>query len=179
MSDVLAISMILLLLGSAYLGLLAALRLLFPGIVSANRMRIQTQTWRCLGSGVLASGLIALPAIVLINLPVGLFKFFGWLLLALGLGLSLFGAAGLAELMASRMQANKPDEPATFGSFVRAALTIELAAVFPVVGWLIFFPISLLVSLGAALLSWLRRSPGRDKITVPDLVEAGAGSQAS
>ena len=179
MSDVLAIILILLLLGSAYPGLLAALRLLFPRVVTASRLRIQRQAWRCFWSGVLAALVIALPAVIFVNMPVGLLKLLGWALLGLGLGLGVFGAAGLAELMASRMQGEEPDAPAAIGAFVRAAVTIELAAVFPVLGWLVFFPISLLVSLGASVLAWLRGAPGQAGLAQPELNEAGAGVQAS
>ena len=179
MSDMLAIILILVLLGCAYPALLATLRVLFPRPVAFNQARIEQQTWRCFWSGLLAAVAIALPAVILINLPLGLLKFLGWLLLALGLGLSVFGAAGLAGLMASRMQVSQNREPAEFGTFVRAAVMIELAAIFPLLGWLVFFPISLLISLGAAMLTWLRGAPAPEKASRPELVEAGAGAQAS
>ena len=113
-----------------------------------------------------------------INLPLGLLKFMGWSLMGLGLGLSVFGAAGLAGLMASRMKLASPGAPAEFGVFVRAAVMIELAAIFPLLGWLAFFPISLLISLGAALLTWLRGAPAPEKGARPELVQAGTGAQA-
>lgn len=178
MSDMLAIILILVLLGCAYPALLSTLRVLFPRPVSSNQARIERQPWRCLWSGLLAAVAIALPAIILINLPLGLLKFMGWSLIGLGLGLSVFGAAGLAGLMASRIQAASPGTSAEFGAFVRAGVMIELAAIFPLLGWLVFFPISLLISLGAALLTWLRGAPAPEKGSRPELVQAGTGAQA-
>src|SRR5512139_2175245 len=176
MSDMLAIILILVLLGCAYPALLGTLQVLFPRPVASSQARIERQPWRCFWTGLLAAVAIALPAIILINLPLGLLKFMGWSLM--GLGLSMFGAAGLAGLMASRMKLASPGEPAEFGAFVRAAVMIELAAIFPLLGWLAFFPISLLISLGAALLTWLRGAPAPEKGSRPELVQAGTGAQA-
>jgi hypothetical protein len=178
MSDMLAIILILVLLGCAYPALLGTLKVLFPRPVASSQARIERQPWRCFWTGLVAAVAIALPAIILINLPLGLLKFMGWSLIGLGLGLSVFGAAGLAGLMASRMQLNPPSAPAEFGAFMRAAVMIELAAIFPLLGWLAFFPISLLISLGAALLTWLRGAPAPEKGARPELVQAGTGAQA-
>lgn len=178
MSDMLAIILVLVLLGCAYPALLSTIRVLFPRPVASNQARIERQPWRCFWTGLLAAVAIALPAIILINLPLGLLKFMGWSLMGLGLGLSVFGAAGLAGLMASRIQAASPGTPAEFGAFVRAGVMIELAAIFPLLGWLAFFPISLLISLGAAMLTWLRGAPAPEKGPSPELVQAGTGAQA-
>jgi len=178
MSDMLAIILILVLLGCAYPALLSTIRVLFPRPVASNQARIERQPWRCFWTGLLTAVAIAVPAIILINLPLGLLKFMGWSLMGLGLGLSVFGAAGLAGLMASRIQAASPGAPAEFGAFVRAGVMIELAAIFPLLGWLAFFPISLLISLGAALLTWLRGAPAPEKGPRPELVQAGSGVQA-
>ena len=153
-------------------GVVSPARGVQPGDVSNG------SPWRCFWTGLVAAVGIALPAIILINLPLGLLKFMGWSLMGLGLGLSVFGAAGLAGLMASRIKSASPGTPTEFGTFVRAAVMIELAAIFPLLGWLAFFPISLLISLGAALLTWLRGAPAPAKDSRLELAQAGTGAQA-
>ena len=179
MSDMLAIILILVLLGCAYPASLGMLRVMFPRPVASNQARIEKQTWRCFWSGLLAAVAIAVPVLILVNLPMGLLKFIGWLLLGLSLGLSMVGAAGLAALIASRIRPTQAGMPAEFSAFIRAAVMIELATIFPLLGWLFFLPVSLLISLGAAMLTWLRGAPSFEKSSRPELVEAGTGVQPS
>ena len=46
------------------------------------------------------------------------------------------------------------------GGFIRGAIILELAAFFPVLGWLFLWPLALITALGAtifALLNWMPR----------------------
>jgi hypothetical protein len=170
MSDILAIFFILLSLGIAYPGLLVTVQLLFPNIVRANQQRLAQHPWRCLWTGMAAALLLSLPVLALVNSAVSLMQFIGWAILALGLALSAFGAAGLAGLMAARLSGS--DTP-PLGAYARAAVALELAAAFPLLGWLLFFPLSVLATLGAAVWSALRR-PAVPVVAAPALKEAAA-----
>jgi hypothetical protein len=89
----------------------------------------------------------------------GLFKFFSVFLVALTLGLASIGAAGVAGLLGSRLAERSGRKLSPFTGFLRGALALELAAAFPLIGWLLTIPLVTLISLGAAARGLL--SPGR------------------
>jgi hypothetical protein len=159
MADVSALFGILLFLGLVFPGLLCAVWLLFPATVERARLRLDRTPWQCFWLGGVLTALIAIPTTVLIVLPSGAAKFLGFSLLAIVLTIALVGAAGLASKMAGHLLAFSRDlSPA--GAFLRAALALELAAAFPLVGWFILTPLAIVVSLGAttfALLKWMPR----------------------
>ena len=101
----------------------------------------------------------ALPVIILLNLPWGGFQALGIAAIFLLMAITSLGAAGLAGLMGQRLQTlglNASDAGAT----VRGAVAMELAAVFPIIGWFIFIPVAFVISLGAtafALIGWTSR----------------------
>jgi hypothetical protein len=102
----------------------------------------------------------ALPILVLVVLPFGPAKFLGLVLVAAVLAISGIGAAGLAARMGAALGAHSSGLSRA-GAFVRGAVVLELAAVFPLIGWFIFVPLAVLASLGAttfALLKWAPRA---------------------
>jgi hypothetical protein len=156
MADLTAVFGILILLGLSYPCLLAAWRILFAGGVERARLRIERTPGRCVWMGA-AAALLSLAAIlILLNLPFGPAKFLGWVLTAGLLGFASLGGAGWAALAGQRLLG--PMASPTL-SLIVGALVSELAAVFPLIGWLIFLPYTLLVTLGAALFAALRWMP--------------------
>lgn len=156
MSDVSAIFGILLTLGIAFPGMLTAWWLLFPSTVERARQRLDATPWSCwwFGLGLLVA--FGIPVLILLALPLGPAKFVAWILLALVLGVSGLGAAGLAEKMSLQVQ-HRSETLTPLAGFVRGAVALELAAVFPLIGWFMVIPIATVISLGAtafALLHW-------------------------
>ena len=178
MSDVTAIFGILLSLGIVFPGFLTAWWLLFPTVVERARMRLEQTPWQCFWIGGVATAMIVIPTVILIALPIGPAKLAGWLGIATSLTVASVGAAGLAALMARRLQGESRLSPAA--AFVRAAVVLELAAALPVIGWLVVVPVAIVVSLGAtvfALLRW-QPAPARQAVSVPPVavpVIAAAG----
>jgi hypothetical protein len=156
MADVSAIFGILLSLGIVFPGLLTAWWLLFPATVERARLRLDRTPWQCFWLGGVAAAGLVIPVAVLLALPVGLAKLAGWGTISLALAVASLGAAGLAAKMARRL---REDGGAPLGSFVRAAVALELAAAFPVLGWFIVIPLAIVTALGASLFALLRWTP--------------------
>ncbi len=170
MADVSALFGLLLFLGLVFPGLLSAVWLIFPATVERARLRLDRTPWQCFWLGGVLTALVAIPTTILMVLPSGAAKFLGLSVLVIVLTIASVGAAGLVSKMAGQLGAFSRDlAPAS--AFLRAALALELAAAFPLVGWFIITPLAAVVSLGAtafALLKWMPRP-------TPRPVEDGTG----
>jgi hypothetical protein len=174
MSDVSAIFGILLTLGIAFPGLLTAWWLMFPAAVERACQRLDATPWSCWWLGLAVILVVGIPIVGLIALPFGPAKFMGWTLLALLLGLSGVGAAGLAEKMSVQI-GRKSAGVSAAGAFVRGALVLELAAVFPLIGWLLVIPVATILSIGAtgfAFLRWMPRGKKQAAVVLPSPSQA-------
>jgi hypothetical protein len=158
MADISAIFFILLILGIAFPAMLTAWWLLFPSVVARAQLRVEKTFTRSFWMGLVIGIALAIPIIVLLALPFGPAKFLGWILLAVSLALSSIGSAGVAAHLANRLA--QQSNLSALGAFVRGAVLLELAAFFPVIGWLFLWPFLLITALGAtafALLNWMPR----------------------
>jgi hypothetical protein len=177
MADLTALFGILILLALSYPCLLAADWFLFPGAVERARLRLEKTPGRSFWLGLAAALLALIPILILLNLPFGPAKFLGWVCIAFLLGLASIGGAAWAARLGEKLF------PAMSGarSILIGGLVTELAAVFPLLGWLAFFPYSLLSTLGAALFALLRWMPGQAKVPVaaPAIPEAAPAGQQS
>jgi len=149
LGDVFAFFGGLLSLGLALPGLLVGWTLVCPAAVERARERLDRTPWRCFWLGV--AGLVGagLPILIALNVKAGPVQFLGWLGLITLLTVTSLGAAGLAALMGARLRAGGlAASPA--GATLRAAGVLELALVFPVIGWFMLLPLTIICSLGAA-----------------------------
>ncbi|MEM7031034.1 MAG: hypothetical protein AAF629_15820 [Chloroflexota bacterium] len=157
MADVFAVFGTLLVLGIALPGLLLAWRLIFPKLVDRAQQRLVITPWRCFFMGVILMGVVAFALGLLFAIPGG-GQALGIVLLLIMLTVASFGAAGLAELMGQRLRLHGL-AVSNIGATVRGAIALELAAVFPVIGWFIVIPLTLVASFGAAIYALLRWQP--------------------
>ena len=158
MADISAIFFILLILGVAFPAMLTAWWLLFPSVVARAQLRVEKTLTRSFWMGLVIVIALAIPVITLLALPFGPAKFLGWILLAVSLALSSIGSAGVAAHLANRLA--QQSNLSALGAFVRGAVLLELAAFFPLIGWLFLWPFLLITALGAtafALLNWMPR----------------------
>ncbi len=163
MSDVTAIFGILLSLGIVFPGFLSAWWLLFPATVERARVRLEQTPWSCLWLGGVVTAMLTIPITILMALG-GPGQGLGWLGIGLSLSVASLGAAGLAAVMARRLQGESRLSPAA--AFVRAAVALELAAAFPFIGWLVVMPLAVVVSLGATVFALLRWQPASQRTRV-------------
>jgi len=158
MADIYAIFGILFALGITFPGLLTAWRLLFPATVERARLRLERTPWRCFWLGGVISAMFIVPVVVLLALPIGPAKLAGWVVIFAVLAFASLGAAGLAGKMAAQAQQASPGLSG-LGAFVRAAVALELAAAFPVIGWFVAIPLMTLTALGATVFAVLHSVP--------------------
>jgi hypothetical protein len=175
MADVFAVFGTLLALGIALPGLLLSWQLLVPNVVGRAERRLAQTPWLCffIGAGFLTGYLI--PVIILFNLPWGGFKLMGFVATLGLLAFTSLGAAGLAAVMGQRLHHLGLNSSAA-GATIRGAVAMELAAVFPLIGWFIFIPVTFIVALGAALfalLGWMPR-PNQRPVSLPTNQEISA-----
>jgi hypothetical protein len=158
MADISAIFFILLTLGVAFPAMLTAWWLLFPSVIARAHLRVEKTLTRTFWMGLVVVIALAIPILILLALPFGPAKFLGWILLAVSIALSSIGSAGVAAHLANRLA--QQSTLSALGAFVRGAVLLELAAFFPVIGWLFLWPLLLITAFGAtafALLNWLPR----------------------
>ena len=158
MADISAIFFILLLLGIAFPAMLTAWWLLFPSVVARAQSRVERTLAGTFWLGLAILVVLAIPIMILLALPFGPAKFIGWILLAVSVALSSIGSAGMAAHLASRLA--RQSNLSALGAFVRGAVILELAAFFPVIGWLFLWPLFLITAFGAtgfAILNWMPR----------------------
>jgi len=172
MSDVYAVFGTLLALGIAFPGMLTAFWLLFPAAVERSEMRIEAAPWKSFWLGIGFAIGIGIPVGILINVPVGVLQFLGFMVLLLTLGISTFGAAGIARLMGRRIHDQSEGGLSETKSLVMGAIALGLAAVFPIVGWFLVIPASLIISLGSSLFVLFRRTEA--PVTSGQIAESAA-----
>ncbi|MGZ9221998.1 MAG: hypothetical protein ACXW4Q_07800 [Anaerolineales bacterium] len=158
MADISAIFFILLILGIAFPAMLTAWWLLFPSVIGRAQARVEKTPKQAFWLGFVLVIAMAIPVVILLALPVGPAKLIGWILLAASFALSSIGSAGIAAHLGNRftLQSNVT----VLGGFIRGAVILELAAFFPVIGWLFIWPVMLIMAFGAtgfALLNWMPR----------------------
>ena len=159
MADVYAVFGTLLALGIAFPGMLIAWWLLFPATVGRARQQVSAAPWRCFGLGAGVIVLVSLPVVILMALPSGPARFIGFILIFVTLAFGSLGAAGVSAEMGARLNERAGGSHSQAGAFVRAAVALELAAAFPVIGWFMVIPLTIITAVGAAAWSILPRRP--------------------
>jgi hypothetical protein len=151
MADIYAIFGFMILLGLSYPALLTIWWLIFPERVERARIRITERPKRIFGMGILFGLIGAIPMVILFSLPSQFTKVLGWLWLVVLLGVSSLGSAGISAEIGLRLNWKNDGAYQSLGAFLRGAVLWELAAVFPVIGWLLIIPLGTLISLGGAV----------------------------
>lgn len=160
MADVYAVFGTLLALGMAFPGLLTGSWLLFPEAVGRSRMRIMATPFRSFFLGLGSVLLLAIPVAILNALPLGLAKLVAALLVFGAFAVATLGASAIAVELGDRIRDHAAHSLSGIGAVVRGAVVLELAAVFPLVGWFLIIPGVLLMGFGAgvfALFRWMPR----------------------
>lgn len=174
MADVYAVFGTLLALGISFPGLLLAWSLLFPGSVASAGERFRLTPGRTFLLGLAAVFVAALPIVLLMALPFGPAKLLGSILLMACLAGAGIGAAGIAGSMGDRLEQRAGWPSGGLRGFLGGAVALELAAVFPFLGWFLVIPVTIIFSLGAALFGLLRWTPRTSQETQAGVEVEGA-----
>lgn len=172
LGDVTTVFAILAALGVVFPGLLLAWSLLMPGMVERSRERIGRTPWKSLLVGVVVLLMASVPLGIL-NALAGPFQFLAYVGGFILLAFASVGAAGLAALMGERLR-GQGVQATTPGGLLRGAVALEFATVFPLIGWFILFPLTLMMSLGAAAFALVHWMPARQPQTAS--AERGVGN---
>lgn len=124
----------------------------FPGAVDRCRRAYQTRPIlsMLLGGGVGIPG--TMLAVVFFNSGNPLGQFLGFSTLFLLLSLAILGSAGLASLIGHRL--NSPqDAQQPWKRVYRGGVVLAITFIFPMLGWFLVLPVTLLSGIGAALIS--------------------------
>ena len=166
MADMTAIFFILLILGTAFPAMLTVCWLLFPNLITRAQGRVEKTPVRNFWLGLIIVIALSIPIIVLFSLPLGPAKFLAWIVLGAALAFSCIGSAGIAAHLGARLAQHSHLSP--LSGFIRGAVLLELAAFFPVLGWLFVWIPLLITAFGAttfALLNWMPRERNLDQAT--------------
>ena len=87
----------------------------------------------------------------------GLIQGFGYLLVGLLLALWLLGSAAITRLMGQRMGALS--NQSELHNLTRGTAVFVLASLCPIIGWFLFLPLTTVLVIGAAALSWRQPHP--------------------
>jgi hypothetical protein len=139
--------------------LLVGTALVFEKRAALAQQRIEEDSLRVFGTGVILVVTAGVLALVLVNQPNGALKLVGWMLLMGLLALCALGGGGLALLLGSRIR-HLDSGLSSLSALARGAGLIVLAALVPVLGWFFLVPLAIIISLGAAFqVMWPRRRP--------------------
>jgi hypothetical protein len=148
MGIVMGVTAVILAIGCGIVGLLVWTALLFPEPTRRARTALAQQPVRCGLSGLGTTLLLGIPALLLLQAPHGGAKLAGWMLALPLASILIVGFAAMAQLLGDRMQCLSPSITPLAG-LVRGAVTIELAALLPFLGWFLFAPLVGLTLIGA------------------------------
>ena len=146
---------------ATWTGLLVSVAFLMPRPAQKAEEMLQDSPWRCFLQG-LGMAVVLVVGALLSNLGFPLVKLFGFSLVLLVGALMTVGAAGIAQTIGRRGE--EDGIAPNFGMLVRGSLVYSLALGFPLVGWFLFAPISLVCAAGAGLSALL---PERRASMVP------------
>jgi hypothetical protein len=157
----------LILIGLTYPALLICWWLLFPDKVEKARIRISENPKQSFGRGLLVGAASAIPAVILLSIPSQFTQVLGWIWLALVLATASLGAAAIAAEIGLRLNWKNDGNFQSQGAFIRGAAILELASVFPLIGWLLIIPGGTLVALGGAVFALFNKKENQEPQSKP------------
>src|SRR5947209_6764112 len=160
MGIVMGVTAVVLAIGAGIVGLLVWTALLFPRPTGRARAALVSRPVRCLLAGVGITLLLGVPALLLLQTPHGGAKMAGWALALPLAAMLIVGFAAMAQLLGERMQGLSP-AITPLAALVRGAVTIELSAILPFVGWFLFAPLVGVTLIGAGAHGCFSRSETR------------------
>ncbi|GMV88818.1 MAG: hypothetical protein AMXMBFR81_17490 [Chthonomonas sp.] len=131
---------------------------LFRDKTRRARDAAESAPWRTLLSGAAIVAIGVFLGAVLSNIPNGLTRLLGFSAFLGLLALGLLGAAGIATLVGERLR-HLDANLSPYAALSRGTVVLVVGCLFPLLGWLVFAPILLFVSVGAGVRAlWVHRT---------------------
>jgi hypothetical protein len=137
----------------------------FPGFARKAEIRVTRNPILTFITGVIVSALVFGFAALLGN-GSAVLKFVSALVAMGGAWVAMSGMSGIAARI-GRATPSPADKDRPWRALVRGSIILELASLFPLVGWLLIFPLSLILGMGAAALA-LVPSPAPQAAPLPN-----------
>jgi hypothetical protein len=164
LADTMAIFFVVIGLLLAFPGLWLTCRGLWPAVVETGSLVCEKSLWRPFFLGLPITGFVVFLFSILSSKKGGPGEFLALVMLSIFVFYTFLGTAGLANLIGRRLNSPwdfaRPWLPVLCGGIV-----LELAYLFPIVGWFLILPVTLVIGCGAATISiWrLAKAPGAGK----------------
>jgi hypothetical protein len=137
--------------------LLIGSSLIFSRRAAAAESLLEHSPWRSLIIGLAVGTLGGIVSIALTAQPSGVLKLVGMAGYLIILSLGVLGGCGLAQLVARRIHPLDPSL-SPLKSLSRGAAILVVPSLLPLLGWFVFAPVVLAISIGAGLQAILSRS---------------------
>lgn len=137
--------------------LILTMTLLFQRRIHTAQSVIEGRPWRAFLFGLALMLIVGTVGVGMLGNPVPGVKLFGMLITLAILSVAAVGAGGLSQLVGERMQPMDPNM-SPYKAVGRGAGFVVVAGLLPFVGWWVFAPIVLIVSLGAGMMALMARS---------------------
>jgi len=134
-----------------------ATTLLFTNRTQNAQRAIVARPWRAFFGGLALMLIVGTTALALAANPIPGIKLIGVMFLLALLSVAAIGAGGLSSLVGERMQPMDPSLSA-YKAVGRGAAIVVGATLLPFVGWWVFTPIVLAISLGAGVSALMART---------------------
>ncbi|MBL8049465.1 MAG: hypothetical protein JNJ45_12370 [Chthonomonas sp.] len=135
--------------------MILGLSLLYPSRSRAAANYLATNSAQGFWRGLLMGGGALFGLVVLSQVPVPLAKLASLLGFCLLICVAMVGASGITQNMANRLRTMDPGL-SPHAALSKSTMLLVGAGLFPVVGWFLFAPAILFVSLGGGIAAWRR-----------------------
>jgi hypothetical protein len=125
-----------------------AAQALFPDLAEGCRHRIKSAPLKHALIGLACTIPAAAAGIALLNVPNPILKFIGAAMVLLLILSGLVGSSGLAAQIGFGL-ANPADQAQPWRRVLRGGMVLGLTFVFPLIGWFLILPLSLVMGVGA------------------------------
>jgi len=134
---------------------------------------LDKNTKKCFFVGLVMAVLVFI-ALTMVGNPAGPIKLVGMALaLSLG-GVLIVGGAGIASLLGSRI-GEMSGARTSFGMLVRGSIVHSFAMLFPLLGWFLMLPLSIIFALGSGVLAILPQKQTYSSPIIPPLSQDVTG----
>jgi hypothetical protein len=147
-------------------GLMAALNLLLPKVTESAYLRLAHTPVKSFMLGLPVSAVFTLWILITANIKVGPVQALAFIAALIWMALASLGAAGIARLMGERIDALN-QHASGLANILRGAVIYQLACLFPLIGWFVFWPIASITVTGAAIFGLLHWVPKPKSIASP------------